>query len=512
LLLLFRPSPLPAIPLSLSHGQPGFRSGLGRFVDLIDSSSWTRVELLELLMAKVLASGSWTLHSGSIYKQAVAYTHDGVVRSVASVVCSMSPFTLSRVEAIADVVAGCWYYDDDAAAPEAYLRLPDSSNPSGAVVAALFLFTFATKGIVHPSLGPNKLNDGGLETWTTSVDLTNWTENVSGSNWTFARAPAIAPTGLYSAKFSALDVTSGVQQVSQVQNGLVVGKGYRLSGVYQTSQVYRNLQARLFVGEGASNYLSQDGRNVDITDLPTLQPTQGETRGFSFDFIAHHTTPALMVELGWISGVGLGDLLIDDLRLQRIYRFHFYDPRLAADSIPEVGLAMARLGFGGKTVGVGTAKLINQDGALEQAFGELVPVSAVVAVGGEFPDGQTIPREDCRVSYPGTVMDVDGDDREISMRLEALTFLRTVLPLNQYKLSEFPLMELNREGYGRPIAFGRGNFGGPVLRYMIPTRIGIDATTQYGEYELLDTSNAPNGIPQITVHTFLTQEDRGQAQ
>jgi hypothetical protein len=221
-----------------------------------------------------------------------------------------------------------------------------------------------------------------------------------------------------------------------------------------------------------------------------------------------------MVKLEWLTGTGNGNLWIDDLRFQRIYRFHYYEPRLAADSIPQVEAATARLFFGGKTVGVGEARIINQDGLYEGILGQLVldGKSAQVCVGGEFQDGQTIGREDCRVSYPGEIQDVDVTDARITLRLEAQTFMTVVLPLKGYKLADFPNMELNREGYARPLYFGKGGWTDQAIRYIRPTRTARDATTQYGEnYEICDPTDSPAGISDITVVTFRTEEERSLA-
>jgi hypothetical protein len=292
----------------------------------------------------------------------------------------------------------------------------------------------------------------------------------------------------------------------------VVGAWYRAAGYYKTDELFgAGLEARLDIGTAVAGFLDTDGRHL-VGSPPVLLPTQGEVRRFAFDLIAHTAQPNYRPALYWVSGTQKGSLWVDGMSLQRIFRWVYYDPRLSAESIPQVEQAMARRGFGGKVVGVGEARIINADGVYEAILGQLAMHgrSAVVCVGGEFPDGQTIGREDCRVSYPGIVQDVDGDDRYIALRLEAMSALKTTLPLNLYSLAGFSNMELNREGYARPLAFGRGNHGGPAIRYLRPTRIAIDGTTQYGEYEALDASDSPAGIEAMTVHTFLTNEDRDQ--
>jgi hypothetical protein len=499
----------------IGHGAPGFRSKLRTLLDLIDTGGTAGVTMLEVQAGKLMASGSWTVHSGSVYKQAAAFTFDGVVAHVVGVECSIAPKVLTRVEAIADVVAGTFFFDADAAAPELYLHLPDSSNPSGAVVVALLLFCFATKGIVHPHLGPNRLTDPGMEAWTTGENLTSWTEDVTGSGWGVRQDAAIAPSGSYSAKLQAIGVTSGMQRIGQTMSGnFVVGAWYRAAGYYRTSEAFTNIEARIKVGTGSSDYLATDGRNVNDSDPPILLPTQGEVRRFGFDLLANNSSLRMRTELHWLSGTGDGSLWVDGLSFQRIYRFHYYEPRLAVDSIPQVEAATARLFFGGKTVGVGEAKIINQDGLYEAILGQLVldGKSAQVCVGGEFPDGQTIGREDCRISYPGEIQDVDVSDARITLRLEAQTFMRIVLPLKLYKLADFSNLELNREGYARPLLFGNGEWDGQAIRFVRPTRTGRDATTQYGEnYEIVDPTDSPAGISDITVLTFRTEEERGLA-
>lgn len=497
--------------MGLGHGTPGTRSKLRTFLDLYDASSRGSITMLDVQAGYRVDPASWTVHSGSVYKQALAVSLGGHVRPVVEVRSSIAPYVLTRVEAIADVAAGCWFWDGAAAIPELYLRLPDSSDPENATVLAMLLFGFATRGVVHPILGPNLLADGDVENWTTSIDLASWNENITGTGWAVFRDDALAPTGRYAVRISGVDTTSGRFRLAQTPAGnRVVGAMYRASGIYRTSEDFSpGLEARLEIGTGAGGFINEDGRSLGGTD-PTLLPTQGETRRYQCDFVAHIADPLYRPALTWLSGTASGTLWLDGMALQRIYGWVYYEPRLSADAIPQVEMAGARRGFGGSTASVGEARIINQDGLYEGIFGQLEMHgrSALVRVGGEFPDGQTIGIEDCRVSYPGIIQDVDGDDRYIALRLEAASVLKKKLPLNLYGLAGNPDMDLNREGYARPLMFGQGNHGGPAIRYVNPTRIAVDATTQYGEYEVLDASDSPAGVEAMTVHTFLTAEDR----
>ena len=194
--------PLSATASDIGHGRLGLRSGLRTFRALVKESVSAKHAFVDLFGGKFITG--WSVHSGSVYKATVNEVFRGRRLDVAMVRTPSA--MLTRVEAIADVVAGTFYFDADSAVPSpVYLRLPDSSNPANTAVLGLFGFHFSNVRAVQPMLGPDKLVDGALEVWTSSTNLTNWTEvtPIGASNTSCNQDSSVVAEGAYSARLQA---------------------------------------------------------------------------------------------------------------------------------------------------------------------------------------------------------------------------------------------------------------------------------------------------------------------
>jgi len=78
-------------------------------------------------------------------------------------------------------------------------------------------------------------------------------------------------------------------------------------------------------------------------------------------------------------------------------------------------------------------------------------------------------------------------DSEVKWDLEdSRTLTKVMVPSDKYKLADFGQMDLNREGYARPLLFGRTRTA--LVR---PTRTGVFGAGGYGQYEIYDNMIQP---------------------
>jgi hypothetical protein len=512
--------------MTIGHGAMGLRTNLRTFGDLMSESALGRVVLLEYAPGQALAPAAWTADSG-VFRASLQTVFDGIIRDVVGVEASVGPGNsigrLERVETLAEcqATAGTYFYDIDATSialeawdqpglpwdsgaqwdryPQGvlYVHLYNDADASSASVSVVpqYGFYFASTGCVHPHLGTANKISQDMATWTQTGGPVGGGWDDPAKDWDDGGAwdPtywSVATSGA-SATITTNGVAEGSKEISTAVPGMLVGKQYRIHFKYRTGATdAAGCVARLFLRPG-TDVMYADGRTADaIGPGLVLAPTLGETRRAFMDLIVPSYSGSFVVALELAGGVGeAGSLFVDDVRVNRIYRFNYYEPRISENSLPETEIASTSIFFGDKAVSLGSASLINGDHALEPIFGALLrsrkPMR--VWVGGAFTDGQEVYKEDFRVAFAGYTTKCRTRDEEISFDLEdARSFLNIQLPLRVYSLTEFPNAAEAIIGQMRPMLFGEK---GPTK----PWRIDKTAFG-YGIYEWADTQQAPNGI------------------
>lgn len=523
--------------MSVGHGAMGFLSALRGYPELADEDDADRRPYIELRLGKEMTAGQWLAVPGSpgLYRQRAHFVLGGELRDIVGVVyeapgqVGTSQLTRAESQAACASTTGTFYFSGEDAAilgspawddpsgvwdtvspfwdlyppAELYVHLPADADPNSMTVVALLAFNLSGGGAspsdAHPTLGPNLLLNGGFESWASASDANNWTETAPAGT-SVAREASIVRGGVYSAKLT----TNGFATVKEAQTvTLISGRRYRLSGAYLIDPANAGSHvARILVGAGGS-YLLPSGRDYASSGTPpTLGRTSGEYGRFLFDFIA----PAASVTISFEGSGGQGTFYLDDLALQRIYRFSAFDARLASDSIPEVMTTCARP-FGGQTMGLSSVSLMNGDGSgngyFEAIFGQLLMLRKPIylSAGGVFMDRSEVYRDGWQPRFAGLVEDFAVEDGRAVLHLsDYRTFLKKQVPTEMYSPASNPKGD-NRVGGPRPLCFGRAptNLSGTTtpggLNYWIrPVRVDKNAGTGYGIYELANMAVAVNGI------------------
>lgn len=479
---------------AVGRGRLGLRSGMRDFVDLMSESTGLREALVELRPGKLLGT-LWTLHSGAAYKQSLSQAFDGVALDVVAVRTLVDP-SLVRAETAALCVstAGTYYYDPDAGSPELYVHLTDGSDPGSTEVSAAFALYLSDRAVIHPALGPEKLVDGGFETWTSSTNATYWTESAPAGatvQWSLDYV-----RGYGSQRAVRLTYSSAVPSEKITNGATVSGALYRLAGSYRTVGATANIR----VGDG-TDYITSDGRTTTTgTGGLDLADTGGEWRRFVLDFRAWASSSAIEVLLrstGLLSGYASGDVWVDSLTWRRIYRYVLWEPRLVDGAAPVVDVGKNDVWFGPARVGSGDFAIANADGWADDALSALNILGAEVrvAVAGAFGDGQEVLIDDARQAMVGSVQDVEADDAQVALSVEDV---RATIHVDLPKRSFAVTTGGNRAGKKKPLLFG-------TKTNITPTRIGVNANG-YGLYEIADCTDHPTGIKQIdAVYAYLDE-------
>ncbi len=241
---------------------------------------------------------------------------------------------------------------------------------------------------------------------------------------------------------------------------------------------------------GDANAILSDGRTYGNGGV-ALPGTDGEWRRFAFDFAARGTSRLRLKASA--TGDRVGEMVrFDRVKLQRIWRWVYYEPRLAASSIPSVETGSNDIFFGGKRVGSGGLRLLNGDGRVERIFAQLDWVGAAchASHGGAFADGQEVLFDDVRRIFSGIVQGIGGTDAEISIEIQdSRVLFQANLPPDIYEYTRFGSLDPRLQGKPRPLWFGS-------VVNITPARIDV-VTNDYGEYELADCTLAPNGIGSV---------------
>jgi hypothetical protein len=529
--------------MSRGHGAPGLLDNLRTVIDLADDSAASRRPYLDFSPGAGMTAGGWHQvdSTSRTYVQRAHYVLDGVVRDIVGVDTDLG--ALTRVDTLADcqATAGTYYCNIEAAVSatsyfddgfslwdsggqfwdffpplDLYVHLQGDADPNGITVVALLGFFFGTRGEVHPSLGPDKLTNGGFES------LTGWAESLSGAGFSSAQDTVLFYGPGSTASLKLVSTGAAVGNATRLQDvATVAGVIYRLAGYYLTDSAFgATLSARLLLGNVAGTLmLYPDGRDSDGSGLVDLTPTGGEWRRFLFDFLAPAgATTRIQLRLKSTGSGSAGQFNLDGVTLRRVYRYSFYEPRLAADALQDVTVGADSIFFDDKPVGIASLSLLNGDAVLEPIFGQLLTSSkpARITVGGALEDGQEIYRDEFTAEAYALSRDLWAEDARISIDLDdPMTMLLDLeLPLRRYGLGDFPNLFPDRAGQSRPLLFGShsgaltlGTVQGPGLDGLPPIRIDL-AATGYGIYEIADTTGTPGLAGDVHVYLYWTAQLR----
>lgn len=520
----------------VGRGGTGLLDRLRGFGDFQLDGGASRRAYLELALGKgITRTGTYL---GSIHYTdipASTLTWAGCIRPVVGLECQVEPRVLTRVERLADVVAGTWYTDDSTVETggtvTVYYQLPDSSNPGTAELLVHLLFTFAGAGEVHPVLGRDLLVDGSFAYWTNSTTPTYWSkvnEAATGVAITQQSDPAPASYDPY-----CCQVAPGASGLAAASSGGVavfgpkagVGRHYWLPFAYKTDEVMpAGLQAALRVRGATGVYMLVDGELTQAgSNELALRPTNGEWRRGLFVwrqpedsstvqvYLLLHNTSGAAATSGWVR--------FDAARVLPAYRYAYWMPALELGSIPEVEVRAASAFFDRKSMAIGDVALLEDRHLnLLKCFGELYSMRKPVAVyvGGAFANEEELRRDDWRTAFVGltqTPRAKTGQVVRVELEIEDARTITKARALEDVHRPA-PGVDLARpdEGVAKGLLFGQTLE--PIIRAQ---RVAADANG-YGAYEHSD-SRVPvaTGVPMIipagwapTIYPNEELADKGQ--
>jgi len=534
----------------LGHGQLGLRSNMRTFKDLLDQSGSHRDILA--VVEPVLTVNNWSLSSGNIYVAPFEYTYKGIRRDVKSV-SSVGDPNLERAETAAGITSGQYYYQpnekfnqsifkwdggtvediwDDGVLrwdqfPQLYINLSDDADPNNTTVVAHLGFHFSTKAQSHPTLGPDILDGiGDFENFTGQTP-DGWA--LGGGDATPSKETSDVFHGTACLKLSLDGTESADYRNVYVDIANPVDTAvYRLSGYYKTVITTGSAVAFIKVQDDTTlTSIEVDGRLLRSNRNLALTDTAGYWRSFCFDFYwdGTHLPNDMRILLAIVKGGGIADLYFDNIKLQRVWRYEFYEPRMTNSSIPATSAGSNDIFFGGKRTSTGGIGFINNDKFFEVAGGQLEWINqrSNIFVGGRFlsdptdasdadpyTEGQEILFSDMRQAYSGLIQRLKVSDSlaEIDMQ-DVRTYFHIKLPRRVYADTDFVnLYTTDWQGKVRPIFFG-------VKTNITPARIDYETSyNKYGKYEICDCTDAPNGIKAVDVvyaYTNKAQADLSDA-
>lgn len=542
----------------IGHGTLGLRDSIPTFRDITGRSNARGYPLVECGFGAEIPAGTWTQHNGNTWKARANFIIGGILRDIVSVDTSAPARHTVRKETLALCISSTVYsyfadtenarvpqeYWDQGGPPpgfdswgtffdvfpplDLYLNLGGIDPNTVAVVAELGFF-YSPRAVRHPVLGEDLLVNGSLDS-ESGGEPTGWTMEVFGATPPTLFRDANVFRGAASQGFLCENATENsfrrATQGLSLTSGASSGR-YRFSGAYYTAdhvnsspvntdqdnarawiglQFYDGVDLREVKADGISYTLA-----TTIPPIHLLTPTRGRWRRFLFEFIWPTQWSATFTPFFGIhsatSGAN-GRVWFDDVRFQRVFRYHDYEDRLTEASVPELEMAASDIFLGRRTVGLGGISLVNGIGerSLSRQIGGLLlarrPVK-VVAAG--VVDGIDLVREDCRAQFFGRINTVDASDNQVGFGIEdpMSDLLDTKLPLRKVNLTDNPTAPLAEVGRVRPILLG--------VFSTLPMgvgRISKDASTGYGMYEIADTQRAPNGIYAISsVRVYRTVEE-----
>lgn len=496
-----------AIASDIGHGALGVRYGLRPFRDLLSETVGQRHLYVELRPKLLLAT--WTSDGGGLYHKSVAETFDGIVLDVAGVQTSTEQ--LGRVESVALCTAGHYYWTGAVL----YIHLTAGADPAATVVVAQLGIHVGSHGICQPVLAPDRLANGNLELWTGPVPDA-WLHNISASAGaiTLDKTTVDALEGSYAARF-AFAAGTGYGVLYQDFTTLAAGALYRASGAYRVTSGAA-VTMSLYVDDTVASALGPNGRDI-VATAPVFSDTEatGEWRRFFFDFLCPSwATVRVLVEATGTLQTGAVDF--DDVKLQHIPRFVYYEPLLSIDSLPTIEAARSDAFWGPMSSALGGLTLLNRGlttARLEALLAKYdwLGADAIVRVGGRYQlGGNEILFEDCPVIATGKLGAPTVTDGRATFDLEDdRKLLLQTLPTRTYNNNGVDAYTQPDRGRSRALLFGAKTGIRPV-QYGIDTTLG--GPVPLGKYEVVDCTDWPTpGLysaaePRFTLH-FYADED-----
>jgi hypothetical protein len=322
-----------------------------------------------------------------------------------------------------------------------------------------------------------------------------WTGAVEGfGSFNVETSTTVALKGSRSLLLSAVGDATGYARAFRSFT-TTIGAIYRVSGAYRLGGIanataYSYVEALAQITDSGGNILDVDGRSFGAGGPFTLATRPDEWRRFVVDFRAIDTTHTLSIKLN-VTTAAAATLHLDMIRLNRIWRFEHYEPRLQVDALPELKAGTSGVFFGPRTVSNTRVGIANGDGQLDRALGSLTWSNQEVdiLVGGEGEDGNEVTIEDAFPQFSGFAQDQEWSEEAVSFTVESARFdFHRKLPISVYPES---VIDTDLIGKAKPMFFGQKNGIRPGL-------VEFDTTyTKYGVYEIADCSVAPDGITAV---------------
>jgi hypothetical protein len=395
---------------------------------------------------------------------------------------------LTRVEssALCQSTDGSFWYDVDNS--ELNIHMPDDSGPDGTSVVAEFLMPFAAEGGSYPILYGDKVINGTFEAgsgWSTALSSADVTMTQSSTDYAVKGSASGKiyhngnDTNPYGYFYQDVACTSGVM--------------YRLSGAYYRLSTSEDTWEATIVLRDQTDTLdaNDDGRSYSaVTVHHQLGAVNGIWKRFVFDFIAANTGNYVIFIGGSNANAGgspSGTVYFDDVKLQVISRYQYYEPRLMS-GLPTINEGTHDRAFGGKQIGNASVSFAHGEGGLYKFWNSVEwPGAEVRMFRGADSILGTLPRDAFKQVFRGTVSSAEADDRQFAIQAQDFrSFLQTNIALSKYNLNDFSAMESSRVGDVRPWLFGDKTNIRPVLV--------ADSASQadYGSYELVDVTDPIN--------------------
>jgi hypothetical protein len=494
-----------AIASDVGHGALGVRYGLRPFRELLSETVGQRHLWVEFRPKKLLTT--WASEGGGVYSKAVSETFDGIVLDVVGVQTLIE--TLARVESQALCAAGSFYYSG----ATLYIHLTAGADPAATSVVAQLGVHVGSHGVYQPVLLPDRLANGNLEAWT-GTNPDSWTLAGATSAGSISLDKVTSYSGYpvqgsYAARITFAAAT-GYKSLSQTFTTLVAGGIYRVSGAYRNSSAVNGLKVLLYVWDTASLFILSDGRRLGAEFAFSDTAGLGEWRRFTFDFICPAwANVQILLSAETVSGTQTGTVDFDDVKLQFVSRFAYQEPLVSLESLPTIESSRADSFWGAMSSALGSLSLLNGGGRLEPLLSayDWLGAEAVVRVGGRYQLGDNeIGMEDCPIIATGKLGAPTITDSGVTFELEddRKLLLRT-LPTRTYNNNggTDAYTEPDR-GRVRPLLFGTKTGIRPV-QYDIHYPGG--GPVPLGKYELVDCTDWPTGIKEITTVFWYADED-----
>ena len=491
--------PIPAsdeISSDLGHGVLGIRYGLRPFRDLLSETVGRRHLWVELRPKKLVTG--WEASGGGVYQADCTETFDGVSLDVVGVQTLTE--TLTRVESfsICSAISGTYFYQNDMLL---CVHLMGETDPSTTSVVAQFGVHVGSHGVYQPILGSNKFVNGSLEAWSYSGGHTpdGWIVDtaIEGTSCVLDYTTSDPLLGGYASRITFTSA-KGYKGLRQDFTTFAAGEIYRFSGAYRinSSTPSGELVVRAFVYGTGGIFVLSDGSSLSASSTPIFVDAfrDGNWCRFSFDFVCPNLATvrfALRAESLGDATFVTGTVDFDDLKLQHVPRYTYYEPLLSVDGIPSVEVARADSFWGEMSSSLGSFSVLNSAGRLSSLLAayDWLGAEAIIRVGGKFQlGGNETPLEDCPIVASGRLGTPFLTDDKVVFDLEddRKLLLRT-LPIRTYNNnSGVDAYTQKDRGRSRALLFGSKKGIRPV-QYDIHYTGG--GPVPLGRYEVADCTD-----------------------